>query len=206
MHMNTNHCSHFTGNFWTTQPIVLAVRNTWQVTKYTIIRRVNGSSRFITNARAYFLLWWWFEASAKIVQMYQQTSGLCWKIIILQWNKLTNLYLTLKMTCYLIFMTYRTSLIEHPLYIHLLLLACYWIIHIFLRFCEVPVQSIQFLTMAAFFMVGLFECGVNFWAGTELISEVSFTAGVNLTNGDVENTWDATVSLVGYDTHVVAPF
>ena len=48
--------------------------------------------------------------------------------------------------------------------------------------------SIQFLTMAAFFMAVLFECGVYFWAGTELISEVSSTAGVNWTNGDVENT------------------
>ena len=66
-------------------------------------------------------------------------------------------------------------------------------------------HSIQFLTMAAFFMVGLFECGVYFWAGTELISEVSSTARVNWTNRDVENTRHATTSLVGYDTHVVAP-
>jgi len=50
------------------------------------------------------------------------------------------------------------------------------------------VHSIQFFTMAAFFMVGLFECGVYFWAGTELISEVSSTTEVNGTNGDVENT------------------
>lgn len=49
-------------------------------------------------------------------------------------------------------------------------------------------HSIQFFTMAAFFMVGLFECGVYFWAGTELISEVSSTTEVNGTNGDVENT------------------
>jgi hypothetical protein len=47
------------------------------------------------------------------------------------------------------------------------------------------VHSIRFLTMAAFLIVGLFECGVYFWAGAELISEVSSSAGVNWTNGNV---------------------
>jgi hypothetical protein len=42
--------------------------------------------------------------------------------------------------------------------------------------------------MAGFFVVALFECGVYFWVGTELISEVSSNAGVNWTNGDVQNT------------------
>ena len=113
--------------------------------------------------------------------MYQHTSGLCWKIIILQWNKLT--IFDFVVTYYLIFITYRTSMIEYPSYIHLVL-GCYWIIHIFLHFCEVPVHSIRFLTMATLLMAWLFECGVYFCAGAELISEVSSTAGVNWTNGD----------------------
>lgn len=46
-------------------------------------------------------------------------------------------------------------------------------------------HSIQFLTMVGFFLAGLFGSGVYFWAGEELISEVSSTAGVNWTNGDV---------------------
>jgi hypothetical protein len=33
--------------------------------------------------------------------------------------------------------------------------------------------------MAGFLVVGLFECGLYFWTGEELISEVSSTPGIH---------------------------
>jgi hypothetical protein len=37
------------------------------------------------------------------------------------------------------------------------------------------VGSVRFFTMAGFLMVGLFECGIYFWTGDKLMSEVSFS-------------------------------
>jgi len=52
-------------------------------------------------------------------------------------------------------------------------------------FCKVPVRSIRFLTMAGFLIVGLFECGIYFWTGEELMSEVSSTSGTHCKNGSI---------------------